>query len=141
MKIFSHLLFYFLLFVSLFSCGKVDDKIDAFSNKEILNKSRYQIEVFQAKSSEYTAICLNRLTGRVFIAKNGVGWYEALNTSNLLKYKTPTYSVSMITYNDSIPQILLSNNKTAQMYMYVVGHTASFYDIKSTINTLEKEIH
>lgn len=129
-----------LLGLSLFlSCGNTETKIDSFSNAEIYDKMRYQVEVFQTNNAEYTTIVLNRLNGKVFIGKNSSGFYQATNKSGIKVYKTPTYSIKIVSFTNGSPQILLNNLQTAEMYMYIVGQTADFYDVVNNLETLDPE--
>lgn len=132
--------FLILSLLTLFiSCNKTETKIDNFSNKEILDKSKYQVEVFQIDNSSFTSIILNKSTGKVFIAKNAVGFYEATNKSELKSYKTPAYNINVFSFTDGSAQILLTNLKTSEMYMYIVGHTADFYEVNANLNSLENK--
>lgn len=128
-----------IVLATLISCNSKDNKIDSYSNKEVFNKMKYQSEIYQVDNTDFSVVVLNKLTGKVFIAKNAVGWYEATNKSKLETYKTPTYSIKVFKFSDNNPQILLTNLKTSEMYIYILGHTADFYEVNSTINSLERE--
>lgn len=130
-------IFYISIFLLIISCNNKDNVVDSYSNKEAFDKMKYQAEIFQVNNTEFTAITLNRLTGKVFIAKNAAVWYEATNKTKLVSYKTPAYSIKILNF-DSNPQILLTNLKTAEMYTYIVGHTADFVDLNSNIKSLER---
>jgi len=128
-----------ILLVTLISCNSSDNKIDSFSNKEIYNNMKYQSEIYQLDNTDFSVVLLNKLSGKVFIAKNAVGWYEATNKSKLETYKTPAYSIKVFKFSDNNPQILLTNLKTSEMYIYIVGHTADFYEVNTSIKSLERE--
>lgn len=127
------------LLILIVSCNNKETKIDNFSNKEVLDKMKYQVEIFQTENSSFTSIALNKLTGKVFIAKNAVGFYEATNKSELKSYKTPTYSIKVFSSTDGSAQILLTNLKTTEMFMYIVGHTADFYEVNANLSSLENK--
>ena len=135
MKNYLYLIFALLLFVS---CKEEEKKTDSFSIKELVNKQKYQMELYQTDANEYTVVVLNRLTGKVFVGKNASGWYEATNAESLPVYKTPTYAINVFKGPESSPQISLLDGKEGELYMYIVGHTANFYNTNAGIKALER---
>ncbi|SDH46070.1 hypothetical protein SAMN04488062_1087 [Flavobacterium omnivorum] len=135
MKKYIYLIFVLALAVS---CKEEEKKADSFSLKEIVNKQKYQMELYQVEANEYTLVVLNRLTGKVFVGKNASGWYEATNAESIPVYKTPTYSIEVFKGPESSPQISLMDEKEGELYMYIVGHTANFYNTNAAIKALER---
>lgn len=135
MKNYLYLIFALLLFVS---CKEEEKKTDSFSIKELVNKQKYQMELYQTDANEYTVVVLNRLTGKVFVGKNASGWYEATNSESLPVYKTPTYTINVFRGPESSPQISLLDGKEGELYMYIVGYTANFYNTNAGIKALER---
>ncbi|OAB31530.1 hypothetical protein SAMN05444395_101462 [Flavobacterium fryxellicola] len=135
MKKYICLIFVLALVVS---CKEEEKKTDSFSLKEVVNKQKYQMELYQVEANEYTLVVLNRLTGKVFVGKNASGWYEATNADSIPVYKTPTYSIKVFKGPESSPQISLMDEKEGELYMYIVGHTANFYNTNAAIKALER---
>ncbi|SFE53517.1 hypothetical protein [Flavobacterium xueshanense] len=135
MKNYFYLIFVLALFLS---CKEEEKKTDSFSLKEIVNKQNYQMELYQTDANEYSLVVLNRLTGKVFVGKNASGWYEATNADSIPVYKTPTYSIKVFKGPESSPQISLMDEKEGELYMYIVGHTANFYNTNAGIKALER---
>jgi streptogramin lyase len=132
--------YFYLIFilVLLVSCKEEEKKTDSFSLKEITNKQKYQMELYQVEANEYTLVVLNRFSGKVFVGKNASGWYEATNADSIPVYKTPTYSIKVFKGPESNPQISLIDEKEGELYMYIVGHTANFYNTNASIKALER---
>jgi hypothetical protein len=134
--------FYFgLLSVFLFSCNnetKTPETDETEDSVSVVSIERYQTEIFQLNTDEYTAVTVNKLTGKVFIGKNATGWYEATNAESIPVYETPTYSIRVFKGPDSSAQVALLDSETGKIYMYIVGHTANFYNVNIPLETLEK---
>ncbi|MBW4358925.1 hypothetical protein [Flavobacterium taihuense] len=134
--------FYFALgSVFLFSCNnetKNPDSAEIEDSVSVVSIERYQTEIFQTNADEYTAVTVNKLTGKVFIGKNAAGWYEATNAESIPAYDIPTYSISVFKGPDSSAQVALLDSETGKIYMYIVGHTANFYNTNIPLETLEK---
>ncbi len=133
----KNIIYLVLVLVLVVSCKEEEKKTDSFSLKEIVNKQKYQMELYQVQDNEYTVVVLNRFTGKVFIGKNAAGWYEATNAESITAYKTPTYSMKVFKGPESSPQIAVMDEKEGDLYMYIVGHTANFYNANATIKALE----
>lgn len=131
--------FYLALILGLLvSCNNEEKKPDSYSLKEIVNKQKYQMELYQADANEYTVVVLNRFSGKVFVGKNASGWYEATSADSIPVYKTPTYTIKVFKGPESSPQITLMDEKSGELYMYIVGHTANFYNTNASIKALER---
>ena len=131
--------FFYLVFLLgvIVSCKNEDKNSDSYSLKEVVSKQKYQMESYQVDANEYTLVLLNRLNGKVLIGKNAAGWYEATHSDSISVYKTPTYSIKVIKGPESSPQIALLDEKKGDLYMYIVGHTADFYNVNATIKAIE----
>jgi hypothetical protein len=131
--------FYILFVFGLLISCKEEKKEDFYSNEEIVSTQKYQTEVFQGNTADYYLVTLNRMTGKVFIGKNGTGWYEATNAEEKSVYNTPTYSIRLFKTIDSSFQIALSDGFSGDINIYIVGHTASFYNTNIPLEKLDKD--
>ena len=122
-----------LLFVmALFSC---DSKQEEPLKKEIIEKSKYQIELLEITDTKsYYSIVLDKTTGTVFVGENSSNWYEATHEQPLPKSNENRYSIKVRktdTQKGVVPQIILFDEVTSDIYIYVVNNVANFYSVMS----------
>lgn len=120
------------LIVTLFSC---DTKQDEPIKKEIVLTSKYQLEVVETGDSKsYYSIVLDKTSGTVFVGENNSNWYEATHEQPLPKSKENRYSIkvrSTSTPKGIVPEIILFDEVTSDIYIYVVNNVANFYSVMS----------
>lgn len=120
------------LIVALFSC---DTKQDEPIKKETVLKSKYQIEVVEiGDRKSYYSIVLDKTMGTVFVGENNSNWYEATHEQPLPKSKENRYSIkvrSTVTPKGIVPEIILFDEVTSDIYIYVVNNVANFYSVMS----------
>lgn len=121
-----------LLIITLFSC---DTKQDEPIKKETVLTSKYQMEVVEISDSKsYYSIVLDKTTGTVFVGENNSNWYEATHEQPLPKSKENRYSIkvrSTATPKGIVPEIILFDEVTSDIYIYVVNNVANFYSVMS----------
>ncbi len=129
-------LFLGLLLSLVISCQGVDKKAET-ANSET-NKTevseKYQMDVFQIDENNFNIICLNKLTGVVFVRNNNGTWYNAQDMKDLKKYDMPVYSMKVIKGTSNMFQIVLFNGKNGNVY--VRSYASSWYEA-SGIRSLE----
>lgn len=120
------------LVVTLFSCDK---KQDEPIKKETVFTSKFQMEVVELDDSKsYYAIVLDKTTGTVFVGENSSNWYEATHEQPLPKSKENRYSIkvrTMATPKGIMPEIILIDEVTSDIYIYIVNNVANFYSVMS----------
>jgi hypothetical protein len=118
--------------IILFSC---DTKQDEPIKGETVLTSKYQIEVVEiGDSKSYFSIVLDKTTGTVFVGENNSNWYEATHEQPLPKSKENRYSIkvrSTVTPKGILPEIILFDEVTSDIYIYVVNNVANFYSVMS----------
>jgi hypothetical protein len=118
--------------VTLFSCDK---KQDEPIKKETVFTSKFQMEVVEIDDSKsYYSIVLDKTTGTVFVGKNNSNWYEATHEQPLPKSKENRYSIKVRTTASPkgiVPEIILFDEVTSDIYIYVVNNVANFYSVMS----------
>ena len=118
--------------ITLFSC---DTKQDEPMKKEIVLASKYQMELVEiGDSKSYYSIVLDKTTGTVFVGENNSNWYEATHEQPLPKSKENRYSIKVRTTASPkgiVPEIILFDEVTSDIYIYVVNNVANFYSVMS----------
>ena len=121
-----------LLVITQFSC---DTKQDEPIKKETVVKSKYQMELVEiGDSKSYYSIVLDKTTGTVFVGENNSNWYEATHEQQLPKSNENRYSIKVRktdTQKGVVPQIILFDEVTSDIYIYVVNNVANFYSVMS----------
>jgi hypothetical protein len=111
-------------------------------NNEIIEKSKYQlelIEIFETKS--YYSIILDKTSGKVFVGENSTNWYEATHEQPLPKSNENRYSLKVRkveTPKGVVPQIILFDENTSEIFVYVVNNVANFYPTMSPFDVIEQ---
>jgi hypothetical protein len=121
-----------LLVITQFSC---DTKQDEPIKKETVVKSKYQMELVEiGDSKSYYSIVLDKTTGTVFVGENNSNWYEATHEQPLPKSKENRYAIKVRTTASPkgiVPEIILFDEVTSDIYIYVVNNVANFYSVMS----------
>ena len=90
------------------------------------------VEIGDSKS--YYSIVLDRTTGTVFVGENNSNWYEATHEQPLPKSKENRYAIKVRTTASPkgiVPEIILFDEVTSDIYIYVVNNVANFYSVMS----------
>lgn len=127
---------FFLALFSLallhFSC---DNKQDEPKIKEPILKAKYQMELVEIDNSKmYYSIVLDKTSGTVFVGENSSNWYEATHEQPLVKSDENRYSMKVRTTTTPkgvFPEIILIDEVTSDIYIYVVNNVANFYSVMS----------
>ena len=127
---------FFLALFSLallhFSC---DNKQDEPKIKEPILKAKYQMELVEIDNSKmYYSIVLDKTSGTVFVGENSSNWYEATHEQPLAKSDENRYSMKVRTTTTPkgvFPEIILIDEVTSDIYIYVVNNVANFYSVMS----------
>ena len=132
-------LFVFLFISVLVSCDKKEDES---TKKEIIEKQKYQIEILDiVESKEYYSIVLDKTNGKVFVGQNSANWYEATHNQSLPESKENRYVIKVRkieTPKGIVPQIILFDEVTSEIYVYVVQNVSDFYSVMSPFDVIEK---
>lgn len=129
-----------LLVLIVSSCDT--KKSDDLKNNEIIEKSKYQLELIEiSETKSYYSIILDKTSGTVFVGENSTNWYEATHEQTLPKSNENRYSLKVRkveTPKGIVPQIILFDEKTSEIFVYVVNNVANFYPATSPFDIIKQ---
>lgn len=128
-----------LLLITLYSsCDSNSSKIE---NKEIIKKAKYEFRLLEMDDETTFMFVVDKTEGRVFISKNNSNWYEATHEVALPKMNFDCYTIEVkkeITPKGTVPKVILFNQVTSEMYIYVVDNVANFYSAMSPFDNIQQ---
>ena len=127
----------FLIAILFSSCENKSNKDDGIV---IAKKPKYEFQLLEIDDQNSFYFVLDKNTGRVFISKNNASWYEATHESPLPKMDLDSYTITVkkeSTPKGIVPKIILFNQVTSEVYVYIVDNVANFYSAMSPFDNLQ----
>lgn len=127
----------FLIAVSFSSCESKSNKDE---NKVIVKNPKYEYQLLEIDNENSFSFILDKTSGTVFISKNDTNWYEATHESPLPKMDSPSYTITITkesTPKGIVPKIILFNQVSSEVYIYIVDNVANFYNAMSPFDNIQ----